>query len=115
MDSSIPTYFLAHWVRDREVFTWEQAISMLTYRPAQVFGFPDRGLLQEGSVADLVVFDPERVAPCLPHAAADLPAGGTRLVQEAEGISATVVAGCTLLRDGSFTDARLGRLLRAGG
>jgi N-acyl-D-aspartate/D-glutamate deacylase len=114
MDSSIPTYFLAHWVRERQVFTWEQAIARLTSRPAQVFGFPHRGLLREGNVADVVVFDPERVAPCLPSAAHDLPAGGTRLVQEAEGIHATVVAGQILLRDGKFTEARPGRLLRAG-
>jgi N-acyl-D-amino-acid deacylase len=113
MDSSIPTYFLAYWVREREAFTWEQAIAMLTARPAQVFGFSDRGLLREGYVADLVVLDPERVAPRLPHAAADLPAGGTRLVQEADGIHATVVAGQPLLRDGKFTDARPGRLIRA--
>jgi N-acyl-D-amino-acid deacylase len=114
MDSSIPTYFLAHWVRERQVFTWEQAIAMLTFRPAQVFGFPHRGLLREGSVADLVVFDPDRVAPGLPYAVRDLPAGGTRLVQEADGIHATVVGGQTLLRDGKFTEARPGRLLRAG-
>jgi N-acyl-D-amino-acid deacylase len=114
MDSSIPTYFLAHWVRERQIFTWEQAIRMLTYRPAQVFGFPYRGLLREGSVADLVVFDPDLVAPRLPYAAHDLPAGGTRLVQEADGIHATVVAGQILLQDGKFTAARPGRLLRAG-
>jgi N-acyl-D-amino-acid deacylase len=113
MDSSIPTYFLAHWVRERAAFTWEQAIAMLTSRPAQVFGFSDRGLLREGYVADLVVLDPERVAPRLPYAAADLPAGGTRLVQEADGIHTTVVAGQPLLRDGKFTEARPGRLLRA--
>jgi N-acyl-D-aspartate/D-glutamate deacylase len=113
MDSSIPTYFLAHWVRERQAFTWEQAIMMLTSRPATEFGFSDRGLLREGNVADLVVLDPERVAPRLPYAAADLPAGGTRLVQEAEGIHATIVAGQTLLNDGKFTEARPGRLLRA--
>ena len=87
---------------------------MLTSRPAQVFGFPDRGLLREGGVADVVVLDPDRVAPRLPYAADDLPAGGTRLVQEAEGIHVTVVAGQTLLRDGTFTEARPGGLLRAG-
>jgi N-acyl-D-aspartate/D-glutamate deacylase len=113
MDSSIPTYFLAHWVRERQAFSWERGIAMLTSRPAREFGFSDRGLLREGNVADVVVFDPERVAPRLPYAATDLPAGGTRLVQEAEGIRATVVAGQMLLRDGKFTEARPGRLLRA--
>ena len=115
MDSSIPTYFLAHWVREREVFTWEEAIAMLTARPAGAWGMGDRGLLREGHVADVVVFDPERIGPRLPAARADLPAGGTRLVQEADGIRATIVAGQVLLDSGAFTDARPGRLLRGAG
>ena len=78
MDSSIPTYFLAHWVREQERFTWEEAISMLTSRPALEFGLSGRGLLREGYVADVVVFDPETIGPRLPSALADLPAGGTR-------------------------------------
>jgi N-acyl-D-aspartate/D-glutamate deacylase len=112
MDSSIPTYFLAHWVRERAAFTWEEAISMLTARPASEWGLADRGLLREGYVADVVVFDPDGIGPALPSASADLPAGGTRLVQEARGIRATVVAGEVLLDDGAFTAARPGRLLR---
>jgi N-acyl-D-amino-acid deacylase len=112
MDSSIPTYFLAHWVRQREAFTWEEGIAMLTARPAFEWGLADRGLLREGYVADVVVFDPESIGPKLPSARADLPAGGTRLVQEADGIRASVVAGQVLLENGVFTDARPGRLIR---
>jgi N-acyl-D-amino-acid deacylase len=112
MDSSIPTYFLAHWVRDREAFTWEEAVAMLTSRPAEALGFPDRGLLREGYAADVVVIDPVRVGPRLPYAVSDLPAGGTRLAQEADGIQATVVNGQILLEDGKFTEARPGQLLR---
>ncbi|MBO0730260.1 MAG: amidohydrolase family protein [Acidimicrobiaceae bacterium] len=112
MDSSIPTYFLAHWVRERQAFTWEEAVAMLTSRPAAGLGIPGRGLLQEGYAADVVILDADRVGPRLPHAVTDLPAGGTRLVQEAEGIHATVVNGEILLQDGTFTDARPGQLVR---
>jgi N-acyl-D-amino-acid deacylase len=112
MDSSIPTYFLAHWVRQRASFTWEEAVAMLTARPAHEWGLSDRGLLRQGLVADVVVFDPAVVGPRLPTSRADLPAGGTRLVQEAEGIRATVVAGEILLERGVFTDVRPGQLIR---
>ncbi len=112
MDSSIPTYFLAHWVRDRQAFSWEQAICMLSGRPAQEWGLGRRGLLREGYVADVVIVDPETVGPRLPHAASDLPAGGTRLVQEADGIRATVVAGQVTSLQGAPTDAHPGQLVR---
>jgi len=62
--------------------------------------------------ADLVVFDPATVAPGLPHAATDLPAGASRLVQKAVGIDATVVNGEVLLRHGEPTGALPGSLLR---
>jgi N-acyl-D-amino-acid deacylase len=113
MDSSIPTYFLAHWVREQKRFTWEEGISMLTSRPAAEFGLTGRGLLREGSVADLVVFDPDAIGPKLPSAQSDLPAGGTRLVQEATGIRASVVSGQVLLDNGVFTSARPGQLIRS--
>jgi N-acyl-D-amino-acid deacylase len=114
MDSSIPTYFLAHWVRECEAFTWEEGVAMLTSQPAQEWGMADRGLIREGYVADLVVFDPNMIGPKLPSARADLPAGGTRLVQEAEGIRASVVSGQVLLNNGVFTQARSGQLIRGG-
>jgi N-acyl-D-aspartate/D-glutamate deacylase len=69
-------------------------------------------LLAEGRAADLVVFDPATVAPDLPHAATDLPAGATRLTQKAVGIDATVVNGQVLLRDGVHTGRLPGALLR---
>jgi N-acyl-D-amino-acid deacylase len=114
MDSSIPTYFLAHWVRECEAFTWEEGVAMLTSQPAREWGMADRGLIREGYVADVVVFDPEVIGPKLPSARADLPAGGTRLVQEADGIRASVVSGQVLLDNGAFTEARSGQLIRGG-
>jgi N-acyl-D-aspartate/D-glutamate deacylase len=112
IDSSIPTFLLSYWVRDRQAFTWEEGIRKLTFDPAMAFGFNDRGLIAEGRAADLVVFDPERVAPDLPHADTDLPAGATRLTQTAVGIDATVVNGQVLLRDGQHTGRLPGALLR---
>jgi N-acyl-D-amino-acid deacylase len=112
IDSSIPTYLLSYWVRERQAFTWEEGIRMLTFDPALAFGFGDRGLIDEGRAADLVVFDPDTVAPDLPHADTDLPAGATRLKQTALGIAATVVNGEVLLRDGHHTGRLPGVLLR---
>ena len=112
IDSSIPTFLLSYWVRDRQAFTWEEGIRKLTFDPAMAFGFTDRGLIAEGRAADLVVFDPETVAPDLPHADTDLPAGATRLTQRAVGIDATIVNGQVLLRDGQHTGRLPGALLR---
>jgi N-acyl-D-aspartate/D-glutamate deacylase len=112
VDSSIPTFLLAHWVRAREALTWEDAVRKLTFDPALAWGFHDRGLVQEGAFADLVVFDPERVGPGVPYAATDLPAGAKRLKQKATGIAATIVNGTVVLRDGEPTGALPGRVIR---
>jgi N-acyl-D-amino-acid deacylase len=85
---------------------------MLTLVPATYWGFAERGLVREGFVADLVVFDPDTIAPELPEVVHDLPAGARRLVQRARGIAATIVGGEVLLRDGKHTGALPGRLLR---
>jgi len=112
IDSSLQTHLLSHWVRRRKVFSLEQAVRMLTLVPATLWGFADRGLVREGFAADLVVFDPDTIAPEMPEVAHDLPAGARRLVQRARGIAATVVNGEVLLRDGKHTGALPGQLLR---
>jgi N-acyl-D-aspartate/D-glutamate deacylase len=112
MDASLQTHLLGHWVRQKGAFTLEQAVRMLTLVPATLWGFADRGLVREGFAADLVVFDPETIAPEMPEVAHDLPAGARRLVQRARGIAATVVNGEVLLRDGKHTGALPGQLLR---
>jgi N-acyl-D-amino-acid deacylase len=111
-DSSIPTHLLAHWVRDRGDFTLEEAIRMLTLAPARAWGFADRGLLREGLVADINVFDAAKVGPCLPTLVHDLPSGAPRLEQKAVGFRATVVAGQVVFADGVHMGALPGRLLR---
>jgi len=113
-DSSIQTHLLSYWVRERQAFTLEEAVRMVTYDPATAWGFYDRGLVREGFVADLNVFDPATVAPEMPELVYDLPGGARRLTQRARGYRATVVGGTVTLRDGEHTGARPGRLLRRG-
>jgi N-acyl-D-aspartate/D-glutamate deacylase len=112
MDASLQTHLLAHWVRERQAFTLEQAVRMLSFDTATHWGFADRGLVREGFAADLVIFDPDTVGPEMPDIAHDLPAGARRLVQRARGIAATIVNGEVLLRDGKATGATPGQLLR---
>ena len=113
MDNSLQTHLLGHWVRERQSFTLEEAVRKLTYDTASHWGFADRGLLREGFAADLVIFDPETIAPQLPELRHDLPAGARRLFQNAEGIAATIVNGEILIRNGAPTGKLPGRLLRA--
>jgi N-acyl-D-aspartate/D-glutamate deacylase len=112
MDSSLQTHLLSHWVRDRQAFTLEEAVKLITSDPATQFGFHDRGLLREGMAADIAVFDPDTVAPRMPEAVCDLPAGAKRLRQTCDGMKATIVNGQVLLRDNEPTGALPGRLLR---
>ncbi len=112
MDSSLQTHVLSHWVREQGAFTLEEAVHMLTEQPARAWGFEDRGLLKEGYAADVNIFDADRIAPLMPEVKHDLPAGARRLVQKATGISATIVNGVVLMREGEHTGAYPGRLLR---
>ncbi len=112
MDSSLQTHVLAYWVRRRRALTLEEGVRMLTLEPASAWGLHDRGLVREGLAADLVVFDPDRVAPRMPEVADDLPAGARRLRQKATGFAASIVNGVVVLRDGEATGAYPGRLLR---
>jgi N-acyl-D-aspartate/D-glutamate deacylase len=112
MDASLQTHVLSHWVREKQAFTLEQAVRMLSFDTATHWGFADRGLIREGMAADLLVFDPETVGPEMPEVVHDLPAGARRLVQRARGIAATVVNGEIVLRDGKPTGALPGQLLR---
>src|SRR5215469_4051913 len=114
MDASLQTHLLSHWVRARQAIDLEQAVRMLSFEPATHWGFSDRGLIREGMAADLLVFDPDTIAPEMPEVVRDLPAGARRLTQRARGIAATVVNGEVVLRDGQPTGALPGQLLRGG-
>jgi N-acyl-D-amino-acid deacylase len=111
-DSSIHTHLLGHWVRDRQEFTLEEAVRMITLAPALAWGFADRGLLRPGMVADLNVFDPDTVGPAVPTLVDDLPGGGRRLEQRSHGFLATLVNGQVTVHKGAVTGASPGRLLR---
>jgi len=111
-DSSIHTHLLGHWVRDRQEFTLEEAVRMITLAPAMAWGLSDRGLLRPGMAADITVFDPDTVGPAVPVLVDDLPAGGRRLEQRSVGFLATVVGGEVTIDRGEATGATPGRLLR---
>jgi N-acyl-D-aspartate/D-glutamate deacylase len=112
VDSSLQTHLIGYWVRERQALTLEEAVRMLTSDIAGTWGLTDRGVLRPGAIADINVFDAERVGPRLPTVEHDLPGGGRRLVQRAEGFLATIVGGEVVLRDGEHTGAFPGRLLR---
>jgi N-acyl-D-aspartate/D-glutamate deacylase len=112
-DVGYATALLDLWVRQRKVLSLEKAVHKLTQVPATVFGIPGRGVLAEGKVADLVLFDPDTVTAKTPRYAYDLPCNGRRLVAEAEGIKATFVAGTQLYDQGAHTGAMPGRILRS--
>ena len=111
-DSSIFTHLLAYWVREREALTIEEAVRMMTSKPAEMWRLRDRGRLGPGYAADITIFDPDTVAPRMPSVVADLPGGAKRIEQQADGIAATIVNGAVLTLDGEPAEARPGRLLR---
>jgi N-acyl-D-amino-acid deacylase len=114
-DAAYTTYFLTYWVRDapaeRQVCL-PDAIRMLSSEPAAAVGLLDRGLVRPGYKADLNVIDLDRLHLHAPRASYDLPAGGRRLSQQADGYRATVVSGALTYRDGRATGALPGRLVR---
>ncbi len=112
MDSSLQTHLLSHWVREKQEFTLEEAVRMITYDTATAWGLHDRGLLREGMNADILVFNPDTVAGLMPYVAHDLPAGAMRLVQKSTGIDYTVVNGQVMLEGSTPTGALPGRLAR---
>ena len=115
-DASMPTYMLTHWARDRHrgpKLTLEDAVRLQTSATADFAGFDDRGVIAPGRKADLNVIDFENLKLNYPHAVDDLPAGGRRLLQGAEGYVATIVNGVVTRRHGVDTGARPGRLVRA--
>ena len=113
LDADFPTTLLGRWVRQRGAFTWEEAVRMLTFEPASVWNIPDRGLLRDGAVADIVVFDPATVGPGTPFVDNCLPDGGGQIRARAKGIHSVIVAGVEILRDNEHTGATPGQILRS--
>ncbi len=113
-DGSYPTFMLTHWVRDRrgERLSLETAIKLLCHDTARAVGLDDRGTIAVGMKADLNVVDLDRLRLHAPEVAHDLPSGGRRLVQRADGYAATIGGGEVVYRDGVATGALPGRLVR---
>ena len=111
-DYSYSTYLLSHWVREKEIMSLEDAIRKLTFVPASLFGFSDRGLVRPGLAADLMVFDPDTIGPLEPGEAHDLPGGARRRKQLAKGIEWTLVNGQVLIEKGEHTGAFPGKVAR---
>ncbi|MEO7428755.1 MAG: amidohydrolase family protein, partial [Acidimicrobiales bacterium] len=114
-DVSMPSYLLTHWVNGRTRgarLSLEQAVSLQTSRTATAYGFTDRGIVAAGKRADLNLIDLEAMALHAPEMVFDLPAGGRRLIQKADGYVATLVAGQVTIEHGRSTGERPGRLVR---
>ena len=109
-----PTTMLSRAVRDLELLDWPEAISLLTDAQAQLYGLRDRGRVAEGYWADIVVLDPDAVAPEPIVTRADLPGGGWRLYGEAVGIDHVLVNGVVAVSHGDVQSDRPGRILRSG-
>ena len=116
-DSSFPTTLLAYWTRDRSKgprLGLPRAVHALTRANAEAVGLTDRGLIAAGMKADINVIDYGRLQLHPPRVVADLPAGGKRMIQEADGYAITIVSGVVTYRDGVPTGALPGRLVRGG-
>ncbi|HYD09567.1 MAG TPA: amidohydrolase family protein, partial [Acidimicrobiales bacterium] len=114
-DVSMPTFLLTHWVRDRsrgERLGIEEAVELQTRRTARAYGFGDRGTIEVGMRADLNLIDLDGMRLHAPEMVFDLPAGGRRLIQKADGYVMTVVAGEVTFERGVATGARPGKLVR---
>ena len=114
-DVSMPTFMLTHWARDRArgpKLPLELLVKKQTLDTAQVYGLNDRGLIAPGLKADLNIIDFDRLQLDLPHFVFDLPAGGRRLTQSAQGYIATLVSGEAIMENGVPTGAMPGQLVR---
>jgi N-acyl-D-amino-acid deacylase len=109
-DACFATDLLGNWVRDRQVLTLEHAIHKLTAEPARVYGLADRGSVEVGKAADLVVFDPDTVAPGPIRRVFDFPADGERLTADTPvGMTHTLVNGVPIRVDGQSVPEGLGQ------
>ena len=114
-DGSFPTTAITHWTRDRDrgqQLALEYVVHQQTQRTARHVGWTDRGVIAPGMLADLNVIDHDRLTLHPPVLVDDLPAGGTRLMQAADGYVATMKRGDVIAEHGELTGARPGRLQR---
>ncbi|WP_405871804.1 amidohydrolase family protein [Streptomyces sp. NBC_00005] len=108
------TRFLGDCLRRRKLVGLEQAVKMLTDDPARLFGLRERGRVEEGFHADLVLFDPERIDAGTATLVHDLPGDSPRLDAKAIGVRAVWVNGVEAMRDDVVSGAVPGKVLRSG-
>jgi N-acyl-D-aspartate/D-glutamate deacylase len=108
------TSLLGRGVREHQVVTLEEAVRLITDVPARFYGLTERGRIEPGWHADLVLFDPATVDHGPERTRYDLPAGAPRLVADAYGITSVLVGGIEVCRDGEATGALPGTVLRSG-
>ena len=113
-DTSANVYVLTKWVKKESKVELAKAIHLLTQQPASLYSLTDRGTLDVGKKADVNVIDVDRLQLKTPHIVHDLPAGGKRFLQNAEGLEATIVAGEITFLQGQPTGALPGKLVRSG-
>ncbi len=99
-------------MRDKGVFSLEEGVAALTSRVAGFLGLDDRGTIEVGKAADVVVFDPDAVEPLALLTLDDIPGGGTRMTKNARGIPWVLVNGQPVIDDGTPTDVVRGEVLR---
>lgn len=113
MDSSQPTFFLSHWVRDNGFFSLPEGVRRVTSDTADLFGLVDRGRLEAGRFADINIIDVDRLSLSGPEYVYDFPGGAGRYIQRGAGYDATLVNGQVFMRDGEHAGALAGRTLRS--
>ena len=113
-DAASPTFMLQYWVRDRAHgrIALESAIKRQCRDTAVLYGLEDRGLLSPGYLADINVIDMEAIKLGRPWLAFDLPAGGKRLLQKADGYVATIKSGQMTFRNGEYLGVHPGGVIR---
>lgn len=111
-DTSANVYVLTKWVKEKQQIELAQAINMLCKQPAELYSFHDRGLIEVGLKADINIIDFDELKLHTPHIVHDLPAGGKRFLQNADGIIATIKAGEVIYENNQPTGALPGKLLR---
>jgi len=111
-DASANLYLITKWVKQMGKVELSKGISMLTQQPAELYSLMDRGRIAVGLKADINVIDLEALKLKTPHIVADLPAGGKRFLQNADGVDMTMVSGEVIYRNGTATGALPGKLVR---
>ncbi|MEM9621194.1 MAG: amidohydrolase family protein [Pseudomonadota bacterium] len=117
VDASVPTYMLTYFTRDRQRgprMNIEYVVHKMTQDTARLYSLNDRGVIAAGYKADLNVIDYEALALHAPEMVFDLPAGGKRLIQRADGYRATICSGEVTYEQGEATGNMPGRLIRGG-